>query len=379
MKILWICGSRIVGGAERVTLQLAALLRARHHSVDALCRPDSAVYAASTRAGLTTHPARLGGSLNFRAVAAIRRALEDIAPDIALVTTADEWVWSCLARRRTHRSRLVLVRHMAVRLNWRVRWLATHRADAVVAVSDAVRQRLIGRIGVPPERIHVIHNPVRFSPRPTVPDSHERARAREALGLPPSGHWVGFFGGLSRAKGVRDVMCAVRRANEQLGRTNLLLCGRPAEGRDGGSVTELTREFGIADRVHYLGEIERVEEALTAVDVVVMATHRKLSEALPATLLEAMACGTPVLGYATGGIVEAIGEDGQAGRLARADDVDDLARVLIDVLAAPTTAQRMAVAALARTRSLFDPQLAADRYVQLFSTLCSGRPGPVGC
>lgn len=371
MKILWICGSQIVGGAERVTLQLATLLRVRAHSVVALCRPDSNVYPAAERAGLITYPARVGGALNVRAVAAIRRAVDDLAPDVVLVTTADEWVWSCLARRRPQRSRLVLVRHMALRLNWRVRWLAAHRADAVVAVSKAVRQSLIGRFGVPSDRIRVIHNPVRFSPRATIPAPHERTRARAALGLPAGDRWVGFFGGLNKAKGLRDVMSAVRRANDQLGCTNLLVCGRGTSGRDGWSVAELTRELRLDGRVHFLGEIERMEEALTAVDVVVMATHRELSEALPATLLEAMACGTPVLGYATGGIVDAIGEDGQAGRLARADDVDDLSRTLIELLADPLDAQRMAVAALVRARRLFDPQQAADRYEQLFSGLCS--------
>jgi glycosyltransferase involved in cell wall biosynthesis len=371
VKILWVCGSRIVGGSERVTLQLAALLQERGHTVEALCRPDSGVRSALARTGLTTHLARLGGSLNFRAVAAIRRALSSITPDVAVVTTADEWVWSCLARTRAPRCRLVLVRHMALRLNSRVRWLASHRADAVVAVSDSVRQSLIGRLGVSPERIHVIHNPVRFSPRATIPSADDRVRARQSLGLPSSGRWVGFFGGLSTAKGLRDVMLAVGRANEQLGDINLLVCGRPADGRNGGSVADLTSEFRIEDRVHYLGEIEAVEDALTAVNVVVMATHRELSEALPATLLEAMACGTPVLGYATGGIVDAIGADGQAGRLARADDAGDLARHLIESFADPTGTQQMAVAALARARRLFDPQQAADRYEQLFSALCS--------
>lgn len=373
MKILWICGSRIVGGAERVSLQLAGLFGARGHAVAALCRPESDVCRAAKRAGLTAHPAQLGGAWNVRAVGAIRRALDEIAPDVALVTTADEWVWSCLARRRKQRSRLVLVRHMAVPLNWRVRWLATRRADAVVAVSGVVRQSLLGRFGVWPERIHVIHNPVRFAPRAAVAGPPERARARAALALPQSGRWVGFFGGLNRAKGLRDVMAAVGRANGQVGRTNLLVCGRPTDGTDGASVVEMTREFRLEGLVHYLGETERVEEALTAVDVVAMATHRELSEALPATLLEAMACGTPVLGYATGGITEAIGEDGQAGRLARADDVDDLARTLIEMLTDAAAVQRMGSAALSRVSTLFDPQRAADRYEQLFSKLCARR------
>ena len=378
MKILWICGSRIVGGAERVTLQLATLLSARHHSVEALCRPDSAVAPALKRAGLAVHSAPLGGSLNFRAVSAIRGAVDDTAPDIALVTTADEWVWSCLARRRTQRSRLVLVRHMAIPLNWRVRWLA-NRAAAVVAVSDAVRRSLLGRVGVRPERVHVIHNPVRFAPRAAPPQPHDRARARAALALPEGGRWVGFFGGLSRAKGLRDVMSAVSRANAQLGSTNLLLCGRSADGGERWSPTDLTREFGLEGHVRHLGEIERIEEALTAVDVVVLATHSVLSEALPATLLEAMACGTPVLAYATGGIVEAIGEDERAGRLVRMDDIDDLSRTLVDVLADPTGAQQMAVVALERTRSLFDPQQAANSYERLFHALCSRERTATDC
>ena len=374
MKILWICGSRIIGGAERVTLQLAALLRGRGHWLGASCPSDSALSQALARAGLPTYAARLGGSSNFRAVAAIRRSLDDIVPDIALVTTADEWVWSCLARRRMQHARLVLVRHMALRLNWRVRLLANYRADAVVAVSNAVRHSLTGRLGIRPERLHVIHNPVRFPPRATVPDSDQRAGARTALALPRGGRWVGFFGGLSRAKGLRDVVCAVSRANKELGSTNLLVCGRAADEQEGWSVAALTQQLGMKDNVHYLGEIERVEEALTAVDAVVVATHRELSEALPATLLEAMACGTPVLGYATGGIAEAIGEDGEAGRLARADNVDDLSRQLIELLGDPTGAQRMATAALARTRRLFDSEQAADRYEQLFSLLCARRP-----
>ncbi|HVO25473.1 MAG TPA: glycosyltransferase family 4 protein [Candidatus Margulisiibacteriota bacterium] len=368
MKILWICGSRILGGAERVTLQLATLLGARGHTVEALCRPDGAVAPAARCAGLMTHPAWLGGSLNVRAVAAIRRALNDVAPDVALVTTADEWVWACLARRPVQHGRLVLVRHMALPLNPWVRWLA-NGADAVVAVSQAVRQSLLGNLGVRPERIHVIYNPVRFSPRTTPPGPHERARARAALALPEGGRWVGFFGGLARAKGLRHVLSAVSRANVQLGATNLLVCGRSGDSGEPWSLVELQRAFALQGRVHHLGEIEHIDLALTAVDVVVLATHSALSEALPATLLEAMACGTPALGYATGGIVEAIGDHGEAGRLARADDVDDLSRQLIEMLTDAAAAQRMALAALSRARTLFDAQQAADRYDQLFSAL----------
>jgi glycosyltransferase involved in cell wall biosynthesis len=368
MNVLWICGSRIVGGAERATLQIAALLRARGHAVGAMCPADSRLQPLLTEQHLAAQSAPLGGATNLRALTAIRRALAASAPDVALVTTADEWVWACLAKRRSVPPRLVLVRHMALPLSWRVRWLAARRADAVVAVSQAVRDSLGGRLGIPPQRLHVIHNPVRFAPRRAVPTADERARARQALGLSPHGRWVGFFGGLDRNKGIADAAHAVRQAGAALGSTHLLLCGR-ADGRAAPSSQTVARRFDLDGRLHYLGETDRVEEALTAVDVVVMATHRRLSEALPATLIEAMACGTPVAAYATGGMREVIGVDGQAGRLATADDPADLARVLVEVLRDPAGAARMAQDALTRARELFDPQQAADRYEQLFSAL----------
>lgn len=369
MNLLWICGARIVGGAERATLNICSLLRERGHAVGVACRPDSRLHALLTDLRFPIQPAPLGGALNLRAPLAITRLMAAATPDVALVTTADEWVWACLGPRATQ-THLVLVRHMALPLSWRVRWLAGRRADAVVAVSEAVRTSLSGRAGIAPQQLHVIYNPVRFTPRLTLPDAAERGRARASLGVPTDGRWVGFFGGLDPNKGIADVARAVRHANAAIGPMRMLLCGRRGDGAEV-SARELARTHNLEGRLYDLGEIERVEDALTAVDLVVMATRSRLNEALPATLIEAMACGTPVLAYATGGMSEVIGADGEAGRLARADDADDLARVLIEVLRDPISADRMARAALARARTLFDPAQAADRYEQLFSTLPS--------
>jgi glycosyltransferase involved in cell wall biosynthesis len=355
----------VVGGAERATLQVAASLRERGHRITVLCPPASRLHAELDGLQLAWQSASLGGALNLRAYNAIAGALAAMEPDVALVTTADEWVWACLCRRASPRTRLVLARHMALPLSWRVRWLAARRADAVVAVSRTVRDSLLGRIPIPADRLHVIYNPVRFPPRATVPASAERAAARRALGLPPDGRWVGFFGGLDPNKGLVDVAHALRRANRAFGPTRLLLCGRRHAGQEIAALG--VRDLGSV--VHDLGETERVAEALTAVDVVVMATRRRLSEALPATLAEAMACGTPVLAYETGGMAEIIGDDGHSGRLARPDDRDDLARVLIEMLSDSNAAGRMAAAGLVRARELFDPQRAADRYERILRAL----------
>src|SRR5262249_6198546 len=148
---------------------------------------------------LQAQAAPIGGSLNLRAPVAISRVLARARPDVALVTTADEWVWSSLSRRPPG-TRLVLVRHMALPLARRVGWRAARRADAVVAVSHAVSDALRAETRIPSDRLHVIYNPVRFTPRVALPSAADRRRGRNALGLPEDGRVVGFFGGRNSSK-----------------------------------------------------------------------------------------------------------------------------------------------------------------------------------
>lgn len=373
MKILWICGSRILGGAERVTIQLLDLLRARGHETTVLCPAGTPLAQELAGRGIAMAPAPLGGSLNLRAWRAVVSALRSSAASVALVNTPDEWVWACLARRRA--PRLVLVRHMALQLPWAVRKLAGRRADAIVAVSNAVRESLVADGVIRPAAVEVIYNPVRFEPRAAPPGADERRAARVALSLPASGRWIGFFGGLDPNKGIGDVLAALAAANEDIGETSLLVCGRGGAAAER-AFAETRHAASLDGRVHYLGVIDRVREAITAVEAVAIATHSSLAEGLPLAALEAMACGTPVAGYRTGGVSEALGEDDSAGCLVAPDDQGALARALIGLLRDQGRANRLALGALARARKMFDPALAADRYERLFAQLTGAR-GPL--
>ena len=363
MRIVWICGARVAGGAERATAQVLALLRARGHDITVRCPDGGGLAALLAELALPMRSAPLGGGVNLRARAAVAETLAATPADAVLVTTADEWVWSCLAR-RPPRTRLVLARHMALPLARRVRWLAARRADAVLAVSEAVRASLREWPAIPAERLHVVYNPVRFAPRAAPPSAAERRLARAEMGLPEGGALVGFFGGLGPAKGAADVARAVRVVN-QARETHLLLCGPPVHGAP--PAAALARAFDLVGRLHDGGQRDDMARALAAADLVVMATHSRLGEALPATLIEAMACGTPVAAYAHSGMAEVIGEDQSAGLLARADDPDDLARAMSECLADPAAAARRATTALARVAERFDPDRAATRYEAVLS------------
>jgi glycosyltransferase involved in cell wall biosynthesis len=359
MEILWICGSRRVGGSERVTLEIARRLTANGHRLSLLLARGSELAVAAAASGIETAEAPLGHSLDVRAVRAIERRLGERRTDAALVTTSDEWVWAALARRG--RAALVLVRHMALPLPRRVQWLAGHRADAIVAVGPTVAKTLTA---IDPRRLRVIANFSRFPPRGQVPDAEERARARESLRLTGGERWVGFFGGLDPAKGIDDLVAAVGGARRRLGDVRLLVCG----GSD--ARTRLPDE----DWIVALGSIDDVRRAMTAVDVVALATRSRLREGMPLVAIESLACGTAVVATATGGVSDVVGDDGVAGLLARADDPPDLERALSTVLDDAALRGRMAAAGLVRVRQRFDVERAATAYEELLAEVVARRP-----
>jgi glycosyltransferase involved in cell wall biosynthesis len=292
--------------------------------------------------------------------------LGKLAPDIALITTSDEWVWASLAKDSRLRTRLVFVRHMALPLPRNVQWLVGRNANALIAVSNAVKASLVTDRLIKPGTVHVIHNPVRFAPRESPPTDDERAKARAALGLNQSGRWIGFFGGLSERKGMGDVVRAAASIRSTHPEVRVFGCGRASESEKQ-SIETWSRQ--LHGGFQYLGEIDRVEAAMVAAEIVAVATHSALKEAFPLTPLEALACGTPVVAYDTGGICEVLGSNGETGLLAGADDPSQLAAAMVKILSDPALAESIARRGLGRARELFSPELAADRYERLFAEI----------
>jgi glycosyltransferase involved in cell wall biosynthesis len=373
MKILLISGSRIVGGAEHATVQLAQALLERGHRLEALCPAGGEWRAAASAARIPVYPAAIGGALNLLTPLAIGKTLSATRPDLLIVTTSDEWVWSCLMPRRAVDPRLILVRHMGLPLPFAVRWLAGRRADAIVAVSRSVRQTLLAGSAIAPSMVHVIPNAVRFPVRPSIPDSAERMRARSLLGLPETGRWIGFLGGVNLAKGIEDAMLASRRANQSLGDVRLLICGRKDPRRETPGFEELARRHGLERNVHYPGHLDDVTPAIIASDAVVIATHSTLGEGLAQTAIDAMACGTPIAAYALDGIIDAVGATESAAILARPDEVEDLGVAVTRLLQDAELAAKLAQRGLDRAREEFAPALMANRYEQLFGALLADR------
>jgi glycosyltransferase involved in cell wall biosynthesis len=177
---------------------------------------------------------------------------------------------------------------------------AARRAAALVTVSAALKAALI-HLGVESKKIHVLRNGV--DTRLFQPADREAERARLEL----TGIVLLMVGNLLAFKGHDVVLRALRGFSEAC----LLIIG---EGREERNLKGLARALGIQDRVRFLGAMPQQDLAAyyRAADALVLASSR---EGWPNVLLEAMACGTPVVSTRVGGTPEIVAAP-EAGVLA---------------------------------------------------------------
>lgn len=181
------------------------------------------------------------------------------------------------------------------------RWIqwAARRAAAIFTVSGALKEALVS-VGVPDGRITVARNGVDlelFKPM-------DRIQARGRLGL--SGPLILSVGNLVPEKG-HDL---VIEALGHLEGARLLIVGA---GPAGPSLRALAETVGVADRIRWVEHVPQGElsDYYSAADATVLASTR---EGMPNVLLESMACGTPVIASAVGGVAEVVTSPA-AGRL----------------------------------------------------------------
>jgi len=202
---------------------------------------------------------------------------------------------------------------------------AAERAQALIAVSSDLAKTM-AELGMPEQRIHVLRNGV--DTEMFAPFSRSEARAR--FGLPNSGSWVLGVGNLVPEKGFELLIHAIAGLDD----VRLVLVG---EGPLRSQLAALGKSLA-PNRVAFRANMpqEQLRYAYAAANVLALPSLR---EGWPNVVLEALACGTPVVASAVGGLPEIL-PDGAPGRLVLERKVDVWRNALRDVLDAPILAER---------------------------------------
>jgi glycosyltransferase involved in cell wall biosynthesis len=178
-----------------------------------------------------------------------------------------------------------------IRVNERVQCLILRRADAVIAVSIPLVERLAGA-GISRDKIHYVPNGF----LPTLV-SLDRSQAREKLGITAGRLVAGWVGRLSTEKGA-DVMLDALSLTSASWQLELI-----GDGPERQALEHQTDQLGIADRVRWHGSIPSAAAVLSAFDAFVLSSR---TEGTPIALLEAMHAGVPIIATRVGGVPDVV-------------------------------------------------------------------------
>jgi glycosyltransferase involved in cell wall biosynthesis len=235
--------------------------------------------------------------------------------------------------------------------------------DRVICVSAGVRQVVLERERLDPSRVIVIHNGVEMPAQA----SNDVAALKARLGLRPEHLVVGMVANFNRkVKGVRYLIEAAPSIVQAVPQVRFLLLG---SGDEETELRELVSRLGVARRVVFAGQTDRVHEYYSLMHVSVLTS---LSEGLSITLLESMSHGLPVVVTSVGGNPEVVVE-GETGYLVPPKDIPAFAERVIQLLRNPAMRARFGQSARQRVERDFNLDLVAERYLQEYASILSER------
>ena len=242
--------------------------------------------------------------------------------------------------------------------------------EKYTTVSKDLQRWLIETIGVSPRKVVQIYN--------GVDQERFRPTGERPTGLAPAGFLESdslVIGSVGRLAAVKDQATLVRAfarlqqlAPEQAARLRLVLVGDGPSRRE---LEQLVKELDLGERTWLAGDRDDVPELLRLFDLFVLPS---LGEGISNTLLEAMATGLPVVATRVGGNPELV-SDGRNGRLVDAGDPGALARVLVELAAAPETRRAMGRAGLERVRRQFNWDKTVEAYLGVYDELLAAPAG----
>ena len=244
------------------------------------------------------------------------------------------------------------------RLERSLQALLLRRADAIVALSAREAGLLAARFGIARDRFTVIPNGLDLALYGRGDGAAPPERAPGELQLLAVGQLVD-------SKGHRYLLEAIALLRDELPGLRLtIVTHQPALQAE---QERFAATLGIGDRLAYAGPFSTAElaEQYRRCDVFVQPS---LAECFPVTVLEAMACGAPVVATAVGGVAEEVGD---AGIVVPPRDAPALAAAIRRLAADPAERWARGEAGLASARSLYDGRRVATLHAELYAGLAA--------
>jgi len=358
-RLLIVGTNRGGGGIESYLVTLATALVDAGAEVGVAAWPDEPIHRALAEDGrVRLWPVRFQRRNDRAATREVMRIAGEFRPDWMVGMYLREF-WPLAFVATVRRIPLVLFEHVERRVHPVMRNLLPPFFERMLLPSDYLR-RHVARIGFPARKLGILHNPIdttRFRP-----DCPLRAATRAEHGFGDGDVVIGFVGRIEPSKGVHTLAEALRIAMAERPDVRALWVGH---GVSADGLRAAIDASPYADRHRWVPWTADVRPSLAAMDVLALPSTGK--ETFGRVLVEAQACGVPVLGSRLGGIPEAM-RDGVTGLLCEPGDAASWAQGIVALAADPGRREEMGRQGLAFVHAEFDSRVVANRFLAALRT-----------
>ena len=346
-----------MGGPQQVVYLINAL-RERGHDNILVCPPDSGIDTVARENGIRVQNLFCAGDLDLPFAYRLSQFLKEQQPDIVhchsrrgadllgglAATVAD--VPAVVSRR---------VDNTEMRLVAAIRYRPFRK---VIAISEAIADVLRDR-GVEDERLEIIRSAVDVD---AFPGNADCAAVRAGFGLKGEHFAIAAAGQLIPRKGHQFLLQAVADLKDRYPQIRLVIFG---EGYLTSQLRAQAASLGLGDVVAFAGFRDDLDEFVSCFDLF---AHPALAEGLGVAALKAAAARVPVVGFAAGGMVEAVAHE-KTGLLVAPEDSDALGNAIARLIDDPELRSQFGEAGRERMQNEFSIATMADRHVDLYESL----------
>lgn len=256
-------------------------------------------------------------------------------------SSTDSWLVALARSLGFYQGAIVRTRHVSapIKPSMMTRWLYNKGCDFVVTTGEKLRQQVINQVGLPSDKVQSIPTGIDLAQFKTG----DKQQVRHECGLPQEKVIIGIVATLRSWKGHQYLIEALA----QLQRSDLLIL-IVGEGPNRPNIEQVIQKQGLSEQVMLVGNQINVVPWLQAMDVFVLPSYA--NEGVPQSLMQAMACGLPVISTSIGSIDELIHE-GLTGRLVAPQQTMVLAQVLSELINNPQQCEQLAQQGRARVQS----------------------------
>ena len=337
MKILHLDSGREWRGGQQQLIYLLNFLTENHCETAAVCRLGSPLHARLQEDRIPCFPWLTHGEGPIKTMTSLGKIIAAFNPDIIHCHDARSILPGLWAGHFQKKKQVIAHRRVDFSVGKAAVFFKYRRLDHTVAVSQVIKNLLI-QSGVKANKISVVHDGIdgkRFVRR-TGPDP-----MRSELGIPTNAMHIGNAGSLVDHKGQNYLIEAAAILVPMFPNLFFSIAG---EGPLRQNLQKRIMQLNLAGHFKLPGFIQDMPTYYHSLDIY---AHPSKMEGMGSAIIEAMACGIPIIAAQSGGIPEIVNDH---GCLVAAKDVEALATGLKAMINSPTLLEKLAALAWRRSR-----------------------------